>query len=108
VEYTKEQIHHFHQRIQHVLGLDIQEYITDLETRLTTAQQGEELQNGASGCNKLGEDITLYLPDEEGLDPSVVWHGCAGYDAMSFYVESPDEARALYYALIAIKDVEAD
>ena len=67
-------------------------------------QQGEEPQNGATGKNGLGDKITLY-PDG---DPCVCWNGCCGYDGVSFHVETPEEAHALYTALLTIKEVDAD
>lgn len=71
-------------------------------------EQGEEPQIEAKGQNGLGDTIHLYIDPTGECVPNVSWSGCAGYDAMDFYTETPEEARALYTALLTIKDVSAD
>lgn len=79
------------------------ERIKDLEKQL-----GLDLMNEAEGENGLGDEITLNITDGECNMPSVCWGGCVGYDAVTLYVETPEEAKALFKALLTIKDGEAD
>ena len=66
-----------------------------------TEQGEEEPQNGTNG---LDERITLHTDNEN----SVGWSGCCGYDGVTMYVETPEQARALYTALLTVKEVDVD
>lgn len=76
-------------------------------------QQGEELQHNTKAKSTAGGTLRLWIP---GIQPgqekeicSVVWEWFQGNEEdTAFVVDTPDEARALYQALLAIKEVDAD
>lgn len=133
MEYTKEKIIRAHANA----GPDALMYIQELERRLAGVEKVtndflqtmgfpplEDINNDAVlkqayarvetdlpamdlNQNRMGDTITLYLFNGDG-DPSVSWGGCCGYDAVTMHTETPEEARALYKALLTVKSVDAD
>jgi hypothetical protein len=57
------------------------------------------------GKNRAGERIALNISNEAYY---VLWFGLCGYDIVELPVESAEEARKLYEALLFVGDVGAD
>lgn len=102
MQYSAEQIAQIKEHVRHEpFALS---YIEDLEERL-----GLNLGDEAEGVNGLGDGIALYAEASgEGNAPHVSWGGCVGYDAVTLYTETPEEAKALFKGLLAVKDGSAD
>lgn len=58
--------------------------------------------------NKLGDEITLYLDPDAETKPHIIWYGLCGYSDVTFTIETPQQAIALFIALLTITDMECD
>lgn len=70
----------------------------------------EPLQQNCKNCtqqNRMGDRVDLRIDEEENIF-KVIWWDCCGYNQVDLHVGTAQEAHALFHALLAVKEIEAD
>lgn len=72
-------------------------------------EQSEQLVviEGDTQQNRMGDRLDLRIDEEEDLF-EVTWWDCFGYCLVDLRVGTAQEARALFHALLAVEEIEAD